>query len=159
DEEKEEWDSLEWTDDGTVPDEVPAEDFNRWVLNKDTVDKVLGALMAKGQRVAGGDRLGKTIIFAKTQQHAVFIAARFDLMYPQYGGEFARVITHQTERAKDLITAFKNPDGPPHIAISVDMLDTGIDVPDVVNLVFFKLVRSRTKFLQMMGRGTRLRRD
>jgi len=115
--------------------------------------------MTRGQRVAGGDRLGKTIIFAKNQRHAAFIAERFDVNYPHYRGEFARVITHQTEFGQDLIDKFSIPGRDPHIAISVDMLDTGIDVPEVVNLVFFKIVRSKTKFWQMLGRGTRLRSD
>ena len=112
--------------------------------------------MARGRKVAGGDRLGKTIIFAKNTAHAEFIAQRFNLAYPEYGGEFARVITYQTEYAQSLIDDFSVKEKTPHIAISVDMLDTGIDVPEVVNLVFFKLVRSKTKFWQMIGRGTRL---
>ena len=106
--------------------------------------------------MAGGDRLGKTILFAKNQDHAEFIAERFNVNYPHYKGEFARVITFKTEYAQSLIDNFSNKDKAPHIAISVDMLDTGIDVPEVVNLVFFKLVRSKTKFWQMLGRGTRL---
>ena len=107
--------------------------------------------------VAGGDRLGKTIIFAKNQAHADFIAERFNANYPHYKGEFARAITFRTEYAQNLIDDFSQARSkPPHIAISVDMLDTGIDVPEVVNLVFFKLVRSKTKFWQMLGRGTRL---
>ena len=112
--------------------------------------------MTRGLKVAGGDRLGKTIIFAKNQAHAEFIAERFNANYPHYKGEFARVITFKTEYAQSLIDDFSNKDKAPHIAISVDMLDTGIDVPEVVNLVFFKLVRSKTKFWQMIGRGTRL---
>src|SRR5690606_19613073 len=119
-------------------------------------DKVLEHLMSRGLRVAGGERLGKTIIFAKNQQHAEFIAERFDANYPHLKGAFARVITFKTEYAQSLIDDFSNKDKAPHIAISVDMLDTGIDVPEVVNLVFFKLVRSKTKFWQMLGRGTRL---
>ncbi len=107
--------------------------------------------------MAGGDRLGKTIIFAKNHAHAEFIAERFNLNYPHYKGAFARVIDFQTEYAQSLIEDFSITEKSPHIAISVDMLDTGIDVPDVVNLVFFKLVRSKTKFWQMVGRGTRLR--
>jgi type I restriction enzyme, R subunit len=112
--------------------------------------------MKEGHHVAGGDRLGKTIVFAKNSAHADFIAERFDANYPEYAGHFARVITFRTEHAQDLIDDFSIKDKAPHIAISVDMLDTGIDVPEVVNLVFFKTVRSRTKFLQMIGRGTRL---
>jgi type I restriction enzyme R subunit len=158
--EKDEWDSLEWDDGGAdPPDAVSAEELNRFLFNADTVDKVLATLMDKGQKVAGGDRLGKTIIFAKNQRHAEFIAQRFDLAYPEYAGHFARVITHGVKYAQNLIDDFSIADKVPHIAISVDMLDTGIDVPEVVNLVFFKLVRSKTKFWQMIGRGTRLRPD
>jgi len=112
--------------------------------------------MTRGLKVAGGDRLGKTIIFAKNQQHAEFIAERFDANYPHLKGAFARVITFKTEYAQNLIDDFSSKDKAPHIAISVDMLDTGIDIPEVVNLVLFKLVRSKTKFWQMLGRGTRL---
>ena len=153
---KDEWDALEWDDDGNVPDRVEADAVNRWLFNKDTVDKVLEHLMTRGLTVAGGDRLGKTIIFAKNQEHAAFIAERFDANYPHLKGAFARVITFKTEYAQSLIDDFSNKEKAPHIAISVDMLDTGIDVPEVVNLVFFKLVRSKTKFWQMLGRGTRL---
>ena len=155
-EEKDHWDALEWGDDGTVPDRVEAEAVNKWLFNKDTVDKVLAHLMTRGLTVAGGDRLGKTILFAKNQDHAEFIAERFNANYPHYRGEFARVITFKTEYAQNLIDSFSNRERSPHLAISVDMLDTGIDVPEVVNLVFFKLVRSKTKFWQMVGRGTRL---
>lgn len=155
-EDKDQWDALEWDDEGNVPDRVEAEAVNRWLFNKDTVDKVLEHLMTRGLKVAGGDQLGKTIIFAKNQQHAEFIAERFDAHYPHLKGEFARIITFKTEYAQTLIDSFSNKDKSPHIAISVDMLDTGIDIPEVVNLVFFKLVRSKTKFWQMVGRGTRL---
>jgi type I restriction enzyme R subunit len=155
-EDKDQWDALEWDEDGTVPDRVEAEAVNKWLFNKDTVDKVLAHLMTRGLTVAGGDRLGKTILFAKNQAHAEFIAERFDVNYPHYRGEFARVITFKTEYAQNLIDNFSNKERPPHIAFSVDMLDTGIDIPEVVNLVFFKLVRSKTKFWQMLGRGTRL---
>jgi type I restriction enzyme, R subunit len=157
--EKEQWDALEWNEDGVTPDRVEAEAVNRWLFNKDTVDKVLAHLMTRGQTVAGGDRLGKTIIFAKNQAHAEFIAQRFDANYPHYKGVFARVIHHGVPYAQTLIDDFSNPAKSPHIAISVDMLDTGIDIPEVVNLVFIKLVRSKTKFWQMVGRGTRLRKD
>jgi len=154
--EKDQWDALEWDEEGNAPDRVEAEAVNKWLFNKDTVDKVLEHLMTRGLKVAGGDRLGKTIIFAKNQAHAEFIAERFDANYPHHKGEFARTITFKTEYAQSLIDNFSARDKAPHIAISVDMLDTGIDVPEVVNLVFFKLVRSKTKFWQMLGRGTRL---
>ena len=158
-EDKDQWDALEWDEDGNVPNRVEAEAVNKWFFNKDTVDKVLEHLMTQGLTVAGGDRLGKTILFAKNQHHAEFIAERFNANYPHYKGEFARVITFKTEYAQSLIDNFSAKDKVPHIAISVDMLDTGIDIPEVVNLVFFKLVRSKTKFWQMLGRGTRLCAD
>jgi type I restriction enzyme R subunit len=157
--EQEQWDALEWNEDGTTPDSVDAGALNQWLFNTDTVDKVLAHLMTKGQKVAAGDRLGKTIVFARNNAHAEFIAKRFDDNYPQYKGEFARAITYKTTYAQSLIDAFSSKDKMPHIAISVDMLDTGIDVPEVVNLVFFKVVRSKTKFWQMLGRGTRLCSD
>ena len=156
DEEKEEWDALEWDEDGNVPRRVEAASVNKWLFNKDTVDKVLEHLMTRGAKVADGDRLGKTIVFAKNHDHAVFIAERFNANYPQYKGSFARVIDFQVEYAQTLIDDFSNVAKAPHFAISVDMLDTGIDIPEVLNLVFFKLVRSKTKFWQMVGRGTRL---
>lgn len=156
--EREAWDATEWGEDGEVPDRVEPEAVNRWLFNADTVDKVLAHLMLHGQKVAGGDRLGKTIVFAKNQRHAEYVAERFGIAYPHLLG-FARVISHDVDQAASLIEAFEQTDRAPYIAVSVDMLDTGIDVPDVVNLVFFKPVRSRTKFWQMVGRGTRLRPD
>ncbi len=154
--EKEQWDEAEWDEEGATPARVEAPAVNKWLFNTDTVDKVLEHLMTRGQKVAGGDRLGKSIIFAKNQKHAEFIAERFDLNYPHYKGNFARVVHCDLPYAQSLIESFSQADKEPHIAISVDMLDTGIDVPEVVNLVFFKLVRSKTKFWQMLGRGTRL---
>ena len=157
DDEKDQWDALEWDEEGgEAPDEVSAEAVNQWLFNTDTVEKMLALLRERGHKVAGGDRLGKTIIFAKNQRHAEFIQERFNANYPEYRGEFARTITFKTEYAQSLIDAFAQKDRAPHIAISVDMLDTGIDVPEVVNLVFFKIVRSKAKFWQMVGRGTRL---
>lgn len=155
-EEKEQWDALDWTEDGEIPDRIDPAALNQWLFNADTVDKVLAHVMKHGLKVADGDRLGKTIIFAKNHAHAVFIAERFDANYPHLKGHFARVIDFKTEYAQSLIDDFSDWNKAPHIAISVDMLDTGIDVPEVVNLVFFKIVRSKTKFWQMLGRGTRL---
>ena len=160
--ERAQWDELDWSDDdgeGHAPDEVGAEAVNKWLFNTDTVDKVLELLMTQGHKVAGGDRLGKTIVFAKNNAHANFIAERFNANYPHYAGQFARVVTYKTEYAQSLIDDFSVKEKAPHIAISVDMLDTGIDVPEVVNLVFFKIVRSKAKFWQMVGRGTRLCKD
>src|SRR5699024_6526147 len=117
---------------------------------ENTVDLVLERLMSDGLKVESGDKLGKTIIFAQNQRHAEFIQKRFDHHYPAYAGRFARVITHQTDSAQHLIESFKDPAAMPQIAISVDMLDTGVDIPEVLNLVLFKKVRSKSKFWQMI---------
>jgi len=158
-EEKEQWESLDWGDDvspDALPDRVNASAINSWLFNRDTVDKVLQHVMEHGRRVEGGDRLGKTIIFARNHEHAAFIEERFNHHYPRLAGHFARVIDHYATYAQSLLDDFSNKDKAPHIAISVDMLDTGIDVPEIVNLVFFKPVYSKIKFWQMIGRGTRL---
>ena len=120
------------------------------------VDKVLEHLWTHGQRAEDTDRIGKTIIFAKNHDHAVFIEDRFNTNYPHLKGRCARVIDNYMPYSQSLIYDFSDPQKSLDIAISVDMLDTGIDVPEIVNLVFFKLVRSKTKFWQMVGRGTRL---
>ncbi len=159
DQEKEQWESLDWGDEvepGTLPDRVNATAVNSWLFNKDTVDKVLQHLMEHGHTVDGGDRLAKTILFARNHDHAKFIEQRFNHHYPHYKGHFARVIDHHATYAQSLIDDFYQKDKAPHLAISVDMLDTGIDVPEVANLVFFKPVYSKIKFWQMIGRGTRL---
>ena len=156
DEEKEQWESLDWGDDAEDPPEkVNASSINKWLFNTDTVDKVLKHVMEYGHKVDGGDRLAKTIIFARNNDHAVFIRERFDHHFPKYAGKFARVISYKESYAESLIEDFEKAESDPHIAISVDMLDTGIDVPPVANLVFFKPVYSKIKFWQMIGRGTR----
>ena len=158
-EEKAHWEGLDWGDEAVVngvPTEVSGSAVNSWLFNRDTVDKVLRHLMEHGHRVDGGDRLAKTIVFARNHDHAEFIAERFDHHYPHMRGHFARVIDHQATYPQSLIDDFSQRDKAPHIAISVDMLDTGIDVPEVANLVFFKPVYSKIKFWQMIGRGTRL---
>lgn len=157
--EKDAWDAIEWNEDGETPDQIDSTALNAWLFNQDTIDKVLKHLMESGLKVEGGDKLGKTIIFAKNHKHAVEIEKRFDINYPHYKGEFARIIDNYATYTEKLIDDFSTPSKLPQIAISVDMLDTGIDIPEIVNLVFFKAVRSKTKFLQMIGRGTRLRPD
>ena len=159
DEEKEQWESLDWGDDvdeSSLPDKVNAAAINSWLFNKDTVDKVLQHLMEHGHKVEGRDRLAKTILFARNHTHAQFIEERFNHHYPQHKGHFARVIDHYATYPQSLLDHFSQKDNAPHIAISVDMLDTGIDIPEVANLVFFKPVYSKIKFWQMIGRGTRL---
>ncbi|RBN51405.1 DEAD/DEAH box helicase family protein [Flavobacterium psychrolimnae] len=133
--------------------------INTWLYNTDTIDKVLDYLMTNGQKIAGGDKLGKTILFAKNHKHAAFIEERFNKNYPQYGGSFLRVIDNYEDKAQDLLEKFcfdKGDEKEPQIAVSVDMMDTGVDAPRVLNLVFFKEVKSYSKYWQMIGRGTRL---
>lgn len=158
-EEKDQWDAIEWNEEGDIPDQIDSAALNAWLFNQDTIDKVLRHLMENGLKVEGGDKLGKTIIFAKNHKHAVEIEKRFDANYLHYKGDFARVIDNYATYTENLIDDFSTPAKLPQIAVSVDMLDTGIDIPEIVNLVFFKTVRSKTKFLQMIGRGTRLRPD
>ena len=127
-----------------------------YIHNIDTIDKVLQDLMENGLKVQSGERIGKTIIFAYRHTHAELIVERFNTLYPEYGAGFCALIDNQVTYAQDLIDKFEKRDVEPQIAVSVDMLDTGIDVPDVLNLVFFKPVKSKIKFMQMIGRGTRL---
>ncbi|NEO75939.1 DEAD/DEAH box helicase family protein [Moorena sp. SIO4G3] len=141
---------------GEIPDQVNAAAINKWLFNGNTIDQALELLMEKGLKVEGGDRLGKTIIFARNHSHAEFIVERFDQNYPHYKGKFAQVIDSHNSYAQSLLDDFSESNKEPTIAVSVDMLDTGVDVPEVVNLVFFKPVYSRVKFNQMIGRGTRL---
>jgi type I restriction enzyme, R subunit len=145
-------------DDAQNVDYEPTE-LDRDVFNRPTSAIVLRSLMEEGIRDATSSRVGKTILFAKSHHHAVHLAELFAELYPQYGGTFCRVIDNQEPRADQLIEHFKAKDSDPVIAISVDMLDTGIDVPEVVNLVFAKAVKTPTKFWQMIGRGTRLCRN
>ena len=141
-----------------APDEISSEALNKWLFNTNTVDQVLNHLMTYGIKVQGGDKLGKSIIFAKNHDHAVFIEERFNKNFPEYTGKFLRVIDNYETKAQDLLDIFVDEfeENDPQIAVSVDMMDTGIDAPRVVNLVFFKQVKSSTKYWQMIGRGTRL---
>ncbi|MBW0762232.1 DEAD/DEAH box helicase family protein [Mammaliicoccus lentus] len=152
-EEKEEYENM--FDDGEIRD-IDSSEINEYLFNDNTIDKVIDSLLEDGLKVEGGDKLGKTIIFAKNHNHASVIKKRFDVKYPNLGSHFAEVIDNKINYYQDLIDNFSVNDKFPQVAISVDMLDTGIDVPEVLNLVFFKKVRSKTKFWQMIGRGTRL---
>jgi type I restriction enzyme R subunit len=141
---------------GNLPDFIYPSALNDWLFNENTVDRVLQYVMENGLKVEGGDKLGKTIIFAKNHEHAIYIQKRFNILYPRYKGHFLRVIDNYEPYAEDLLLDFSNNEKMPQIAVSVDMLDTGIDIPELLNLVFFKRVRSSAKFWQMVGRGTRL---
>lgn len=155
DEDKERYED-DFIEDGLMPDFISSAQLNKFVFNETTVDTVLQDLMERGIRVEGGDRLGKTIIFAQNKRHAEFVLERFNKLYPQYCGFFAQRVICDDTYAQTIIDDFKVPDKMPIIAVSVDMMDTGIDVPQCVNLIFFKKVRSKAKFWQMIGRGTRL---
>lgn len=145
-----------------IPDEelykrnIEHDELFSYIFNQNTVDKVIIDLMENGLKINGGDTIGKTIIFAYNHNHAVLIVDRFKLLYPALGDDFCQLIDNTVNYAQSLIDTFEVRGKMPQIAVSVDMLDTGIDVPDILNLVFFKQVRSKIKFLQMIGRGTRL---
>lgn len=136
--------------------DIESKEIFNYIFNLDTIDRVLQDLMENGLKVQSGERIGKSIIFAYNHRHAEMIVERFYYLYPEYSSDFCALIDNYVTYSKDLIDKFEIRDGNPQIAVSVDMLDTGIDVPDVLNLVFFKVVKSKIKFMQMIGRGTRL---
>ena len=155
DEDKQAYEDTFEDENGELPEAIQSSALNEWVFNEDTIKEVLNVLMTNGLRVDYGEKLGKSIIFAKNHRHAEKIFEVFNKEYPNYNG-YAKVIDNYTNYAQSAIDEFSQPDKLPQIAISVDMLDTGIDVPEVLNLVFFKKVMSKAKFWQMIGRGTRL---
>lgn len=160
-EEKEEYEDTFEDEDGNVPEKIESSAINTWIFNEDTIRKVLHIVMRDGLKIQYGEKIGKTIIFAKSHKHAEKILEVFNKEYPNLakgtnGQPFAKVIDNQMTYAQSAIDEFSDANKYPQIAISVDMLDTGIDVPEVLNLVFFKKVMSKAKFWQMIGRGTRL---
>lgn len=154
-EEREEYEATFTDENGELPNRIDSSKINEWVFNVDTIRKALHLLMENGLKIEYGEKLGKTIIFAKNHNHAEKIREVFDQEYPHLSG-YAKVIDNYVTYAQSAIDEFSDPQKLPQIAISVDMLDTGIDVPEVLNLVFFKKVMSKAKFWQMIGRGTRL---
>ena len=156
DEDKEEYENLFANEDGELPEAIDSSALNEKIFNEDTIRKVLAILMEQGIKVDFGNKIGKSIIFAKNHRHAEKIYSIFGKEYPNYPPNFCRVIDNYTNYAQSLIDEFSDPKKLPQIVVSVDMMDTGIDVPEVVNLVFFKKVMSKAKFWQMIGRGTRL---
>ena len=154
-EEREAYENTFTDENGELPEKIVSSALNEWVFNEDTIRQVLHVLMTEGIRIDYGQKLGKTIIFAKNHAHAEKIYEIFNKEYPHLPG-FAKVIDNKINYAQSLIDQFSDPKKLPQIAISVDMLDTGIDVPECLNLVFFKKVMSKAKFWQMIGRGTRL---
>lgn len=154
-EEREAYEDTFTDENGELPEKIASSALNEWVFNEDTIRQVLHVLMTEGLKIDYGQKLGKTIIFAKNHAHAEKIHEIFNKEYPHLPG-FAKVIDNKINYAQSLIDQFSDPKKLPQIAISVDMLDTGIDVPECLNLVFFKKVMSKAKFWQMIGRGTRL---
>ena len=136
--------------------EVSGNKLFKKFYNKDTVRKILKELMRDGLKVNNGENIGKTIIFAPNHKTAEMVVAEFKKLYPNYGNDYCALIDNYVTYAGDLIEKFGVSNKLPQIAVSVDMLDTGVDVPEVLNLVFFRAVKSKIKFLQMIGRGTRL---
>ena len=155
DADKEAYEDTFTDENGELPESIASSALNEWIFNEDTIRQVLHTLMTHGLTIDYGSKLGKTIIFAKNHTHAEKILSVFNQEYPHLPG-FAKVIDNYMTYAQSAIDEFSDPKKLPQIAISVDMLDTGIDVPEVLNLVFFKKVMSKAKFWQMIGRGTRL---
>ena len=153
--EKEDYEKL-FTNEEDIPEAIDSSALNQWLFNHDTIKKALHILMQHGQRIDYGAKIGKTIIFAKNHNHAEKILDVWNQEFPNYPPHYCRVIDNYANYVQDLIDDFSDPRKFPQIAVSVDMLDTGIDVPEILNLVFFKKVFSRAKFWQMIGRGTRL---
>lgn len=156
DEEEREAYEAEFVEDGGVPEHIPPERINKYIFNVDTVDRMISDLMNNGIRHKNGNHVGKTIIFAQNKLHAKFIVDRFNELYPQYKGNFCKLVVCDEPYAGQNLKDFKKADDYPFITVTVDMLETGIDVPEITNLVFAKKVYSRIKFEQMLGRGTRL---
>lgn len=145
---------------GKDPTEINFEgtDIEKAVTNKGTNALIVREFWEECIKDPNGVLPGKTIFFCMTMKHARRIKEIFDQFYPQGAGEIAKVIVSDDPRVYGkggLLDQFKNNDFP-RVAISVDMLDTGIDIPELVNLVFAKPVFSYTKFWQMIGRGTRV---
>ncbi len=156
DDEKEAWDATEWDEDGNVPRRVEAAAVNKWLFNEDTVDKVLQHLMTHGIKVAGGDRLGKTIIFAKNHDHAEYIAKRFDANYPTLKVRSRGLSTSRPSMPSRLSTISVSRTRRRTSPFRLICSTLGSMCPRSSTSCFFKIVRSKTKFWQMIGRGTRL---
>lgn len=133
-------------------------EIEKKVINRGTNALIVREFMEESIKDANGVLPGKTIFFCISKAHARRVEGIFDSLYPEYKGELAKVLVSEDPRVYGkggLLDQFVSNDMP-RIAISVDMLDTGIDVRELVNLVFAKPVYSYTKFWQMIGRGTRL---
>lgn len=158
-EQQEKYEELFADEEGTPPPQIPAKRFYKEIFNKETIDIMLNTLMEEGLRTNSGESLGKTIIFAANHAHAQKIVERFNKIYPEYGDDYCKLVDNYIEYAQTIIEEFSIKDSNPRIVVSVDMLDAGIDVPEILNLVFFKRIYSKIKFWQMIGRGTRTCKD
>ena len=154
-EEQERYENTFADEDGNIPETIDSRVLNKWIFNQDTIKKVLNLLMKYGQRIEFGEKIGKSIIFAKNHNHAMEILEVWKQEFSNYPAHYVQVIDNYADGVQNIIDDFSNRYKLPQIAISVDMFDSGIDVPEVLNLVFFKKVMSRSKFRQMIGRGTR----
>lgn len=159
DEEKAEYEELFTKPDGSIPEEIDGSKFRNNLFNEDTIKKMFSDLLENGLRVDNGNKIGKTLIFAVDHNHAVKIVETFKRAYPEFGDEFCQVIDNKISKNKTRQENFEKKDSNPQIVVSVDMMDTGVDIPEIVNLVFYKRVLSRIKFDQMWGRGTRTCKD
>lgn len=157
DEEKEKYEDVIGDPESTdAPKKIDGKEFYERIINSDTIDAMLQTVMNEGLRVKNGEELGKTIIFAVNHTHAQKIVERFNILYPEKGDGYCKLIDNYVNYAQTLIDDFSIKNKEPVIAVSVAMLDTGVDVPEVLNLVFFKRIYSKIKFWQMIGRGTRV---
>lgn len=154
--EEREYYEYEFSENGNISERIPPEKINKYIFNKQTADMMISDLMNNGIKHKNGNHIGKTIIFAQKKEHARFIVDRFNELYPEYKGQFCKLVIYDEPYSDKNLADFKKADGMPFITVTVDMLETGIDVPEIVNLVFAKKVYSRIKFEQMIGRGTRL---
>ena len=139
-----------------TPRDIESRELFNYIYNEKTIDLMLQDLMENGLKVNSGTRIGKTIIFACRHEHAELIVKRFYALWPDFDKDFCKVVDYMLKDPKQEIAHFKERENLPQIAVSVDMLDTGVDIPDILNLVFFKPVYSSIKYIQMIGRGTRL---
>ncbi len=154
-----EYEKIKYALDGENKRDIESDEIFNYIFNEDTISQVLQDLMKNGLKIKGSEEIGKTVIFAYNHRHAEMIVEKFNKLFPEYGPDYCALIDNYVTYADDLIDKFGDKNQEPQIAVSVDMLDTGIDVPEVLNLVFFKRIRSKIKFMQMVGRGTRLCKD
>lgn len=137
-----------------LPAAISAAFLNRWVFNADTIREALAVVTQNAVHVNKGRKIGKTIIFAANDEHANMIFDVYRSMYPRHTG-YAKVIGSHTRDTQEIIDRFADPKRLPQIVISAGCLDSGVDIPHVVNLVFFRQAADKARFWQMIGRGSR----